>query len=61
MGGVQKVILGGIGAGFFLFVMAKITGDMSKAGLMAPLAAAALPPTVGGLTGLIALLYLEDG
>jgi lipopolysaccharide export system permease protein len=61
MGGVQKVILGGIGAGFFLFVMAKITGDMSKAGLMAPLAAAALPPATGGLTGLIALMYQEDG
>jgi lipopolysaccharide export system permease protein len=60
-GGVQKIILGGIGAGFLLYVMAKITGDMSKAGLMAPMAAAALPPTVGGLTGLIALLYLEDG
>jgi lipopolysaccharide export system permease protein len=61
MGGVQKVILGGIGAGFLLFVMAKITGDMSKAGLMAPMAAAALPPAVGGLTGLIALMYQEDG
>jgi lipopolysaccharide export system permease protein len=60
-GGVQKIILGGIGAGFLLYVMAKITGDMSKAGLMAPMAAAGLPPTVGGLTGLIALLYLEDG
>jgi lipopolysaccharide export system permease protein len=58
---VQKIILGGIGAGFLLYVMAKITGDMSKAGLMAPMAAAGLPPTVGGLTGLIALLYLEDG
>src|SRR5262249_25615416 len=61
MGGVQKVILGGIAAGFFLFVLAKITGDMSKAGLIAPLAAAALPPAMGGLTGLIALMYQEDG
>jgi lipopolysaccharide export system permease protein len=61
MGGVQKVILGGIAAGFFLFVLAKITGDMSKSGLIAPLAAAALPPAVGGLTGLIALMYQEDG
>jgi len=60
-GGVQKVVLGGIGAGFLLYVMAKITGDLSKAGLMAPLAAAGLPPAVGGLTGLIALLYQEDG
>jgi lipopolysaccharide export system permease protein len=47
-GGVQKVILGGIGAGFLLFVMAKITGDMSKAGMMAPMAAAAPPPAAAG-------------
>ncbi len=50
-GGVQKMVLGGIGAGFLLYVLAKITGDLSKAGLMPPLAAAALPPAVGGLTG----------
>jgi lipopolysaccharide export system permease protein len=61
MGGVQKVVLGGIGAGFVLFVMAKITGDLSKAGVMAPLTAAALPPAVGAVTGVIALLYQEDG
>jgi lipopolysaccharide export system permease protein len=60
-GGVQKVVLGGIGAGFLLFVVAKITGDLSKAGLMAPLSAAALPPAMGAVTGVIALLYQEDG
>jgi lipopolysaccharide export system permease protein len=60
-GGVQKVVLGGIGAGFLLYVMAKITGDLSKAGLMGPLAAAGLPVAVGAVTGLIALLYQEDG
>jgi lipopolysaccharide export system permease protein len=61
IGGVQKVVLGGIGAGFLLYVLAKITGDLSKAGLMPPLAAAGLPALVGGLTGLTALLYQEDG
>ncbi|MFL6797879.1 MAG: LPS export ABC transporter permease LptG [Xanthobacteraceae bacterium] len=60
-GGVQKVVLGGIGAGFLLYVLAKITGDLSKASLLAPAAAAALPPAVGGLSGLVALLYQEDG
>jgi lipopolysaccharide export system permease protein len=60
-GGVQKVVLGGIGAGFLLYVLAKVTGDLSKAGLMAPIAAAALPPAVGAVSGLIALLYQEDG
>jgi lipopolysaccharide export system permease protein len=41
--------------------MAKVTGDLSKAGLLGPMTAAALPPAVGGVTGLIALLYQEDG
>jgi lipopolysaccharide export system permease protein len=60
-GGVQKVVLGGVGAGFLLYVVAKITGDLSKASLMTPMAAAALPPAIGSITGLIALLYQEDG
>jgi lipopolysaccharide export system permease protein len=60
-GGVQKTVLGGIAAGFTLYVLAKITGDLSKAGLMAPLVAAALPPAVGGITGLLVLLHQEDG
>jgi hypothetical protein len=29
--------------------------------MMAPMAAAALPAALGGLTGLVALLYQEDG
>ncbi len=44
-----------------LYVLAKITGDLSKAGLMSPMAAAGLPALVGGLTGLTTLLYQEDG
>ena len=60
-GGVQKMVLAGIGGGFLLYVMSKVTGDLSKAGLMHPAAAAGLPVFVGGLTGLIALLYQEDG
>ena len=60
-GGVQKMVLGGIAGGFFLFVVAKVTGDLSKAGLMSPLLAAALPAFFGGVTGLMALLYQEDG
>jgi lipopolysaccharide export system permease protein len=61
MGGVQKVVLGGVGAGFLLYVMAKVSGDMSKAELMPPMLAAALPALVGGLGGFVALLYQEDG
>jgi len=61
MGGVQKIALGGVAAGFFLYVLAKITGDLTKAGMMAPMLAAALPSVIGGLTGFVALLYQEDG
>jgi lipopolysaccharide export system permease protein len=60
-GGVQKMVLGGIAAGFLLYVLAKITEDLSKAELMHPVVAAWLPAVVGGLTGFLALLFQEDG
>jgi lipopolysaccharide export system permease protein len=61
MGGVQKVVLGGVAAGFLLYVLAKIGGDMSKAEMMSPMLAAALPALIGGLGGFLTLLYQEDG
>jgi lipopolysaccharide export system permease protein len=61
MGGVQKMVLSGVGAGFLLYVLQKVTEDLSKAELMHPIAAAWLPVSVGGLTGFLALLYQEDG
>jgi lipopolysaccharide export system permease protein len=60
-GGVQKMVLSGIAAGFSLFVLQKITEDMSKSELIAPLVAAWIPVLVGGLTGFVVLLYQEDG
>jgi lipopolysaccharide export system permease protein len=60
-GGIQKMVLGGVTAGFLLYMISKITDDLSKAELMAPSAAAWLPVVFGGLTGFVALLYLEDG
>jgi lipopolysaccharide export system permease protein len=60
-GGVQKMVLSGVGAGFLLYVLSKVTEDLSKAELMHPIAAAWLPVSVGGLTGFLALLYQEDG
>ncbi len=46
---------------FLLYVLSKVTDDLSKAELMHPLAAAWLPVCVGGLSGFLALLYQEDG
>src|SRR2546423_3372598 len=60
-GGVQKMVLSGVGAGFLLYVLSKVTEDLSKAELMHPIASAWLPGCVGGLTGFVALLYQEDG
>jgi lipopolysaccharide export system permease protein len=60
-GGVQKMVLSGVAAGFLLYVLSKVTEDLSKAELMHPIAAAWLPVCVGGLTGFLALLYQEDG
>jgi lipopolysaccharide export system permease protein len=60
-GGVQKMVLGGIAGGFALYVVTKVTDDVTNAGLMSPILAALLPILMGGLTGLMALLYQEDG
>ena len=60
-GGVQRMVLGGVAAGFLLYVLSKVAGDLSKASLMAPAFAAVLPPFLGGVTGFVALLYQEDG
>ncbi len=53
MGGVQKMVLSGITAGFLLFVLSKITEDMSKSELMSPIAAAWIPVVIGSLTVLL--------
>jgi len=60
-GGVQQMVLGGMAAGFLLYVLSKVTGDLSKAELMHPAAAAWLPVLVGGFAGFVVLLYQEDG
>jgi lipopolysaccharide export system permease protein len=60
-GGVQKMVLGGVLAGFLLYVLSKVTDDMAKAELLHPVVAAWLPVSFGGVIGVVALLYQEDG
>ena len=60
-GGVQKMVLGGISAGFMLFVLSKFTEDMSKSEILSPVMAATIPVLVGSLTGFVVLLHQEDG
>jgi lipopolysaccharide export system permease protein len=55
------MVLAGVASGFVLYVMAKVTDDLSKAELLHPVAAAWLPVLIGSMTGFVALLYQEDG
>ncbi|MFD1332125.1 LPS export ABC transporter permease LptG [Methylopila musalis] len=60
-GGVAKTILGGVVAGFVLYVVTEFAGDLGAAGLIHPIAAAWLPAVVGCLMGATVLLHQEDG
>jgi lipopolysaccharide export system permease protein len=60
-GGIQKMVLSGIAAGFLLYILSKVTEDVSKAELMSPIVAVLIPVLAGGLTGFVVLLYQEDG
>jgi lipopolysaccharide export system permease protein len=60
-GGIQKMVLSGMAGGFLLYILSKVTDDMSKAELLHPLTAAWTPVLVGGVAGFVALLYQEDG
>jgi len=60
-GGVQKMVLAGVGSGFLLYIMSKLTDDLSKAELLTPMIAAWMPVVIGSMTGLVVLLYQEDG
>jgi lipopolysaccharide export system permease protein len=60
-GGVQKMILSGVLAGFLLYVLSKIADDMTTAGLMHPVAAAWVAVLAAAVVGVTALLCQEDG
>src|SRR6185437_16526201 len=58
-GGVQKMVLGGVATGFLLYVMSKVTDDLSKAELLPPILGAWIPAVVGSLIGFVVLLHQE--
>ena len=60
-GGVQKMVLGGVAAGFLLYVLSKTFEDFSRAGLLNPMVAAWIPVLLGACIGIMTLLYQEDG
>jgi lipopolysaccharide export system permease protein len=60
-GGVARMVLGGVAAGFLLYVATSLMQDLGASGLVGPAIAAWFPAVVGSLLGTLALLYQEDG
>jgi lipopolysaccharide export system permease protein len=60
-GGVGKMIVGGVVAGFLLYVTASLAEELGENGIVHPVAAAWFPAIVGTLMGCLVLLYQEDG
>ncbi len=60
-GGVAMMVLGGVAAGFVLYVATELMAELGASGIISSVAAAWLPAVVGSLLGTLALLYQEDG
>ncbi len=61
MGGVEIMVLGGVVAGFVLYVVTKVVNDLGEAGFLSAVAAGWSPGIVGCLFGVYVLLHQEDG
>jgi lipopolysaccharide export system permease protein len=61
MGGVQKMVSGGVVTGFMLYVATKIVNDLGGAGLLSVPVAGWSPAIVGCMFGVYVLLHQEDG
>ena len=55
------MVLGGVAAGFMLYVATELMGTSARPGLISSAVAAWFPAVVGSLLGTLALLYQEDG
>ena len=60
-GGVALMVLGGVAAGFMLYVATELMVELGAAGIISSVVAAWFPAVVGSLLGTLALLYQEDG
>jgi lipopolysaccharide export system permease protein len=61
MGGVGVLVLGGVGAGFVLYVATKLISDLGGAGVLSAPVAAWTPAIVANMLGALTLLNREDG
>jgi lipopolysaccharide export system permease protein len=60
-GGIGRMVLAGVGAGFLLYVFSKVTEDLGNARLLHVSLAGWLPAITASLTGIMILLHQEDG
>lgn len=60
-GGVALMVLGGVAAGFMLYVATELMAELGASGLISSAIAAWFPAVVGSLLGTLALLHQEDG
>ncbi len=60
-GGVARMVLGGVVAGFMLYVATEVAEDLGSAGVISAVVASWTPAFIGSLLGVLALLYQEDG
>jgi lipopolysaccharide export system permease protein len=60
-GGVAKMVLSGVAAGFMLYVATQVAQDLGSAGLLSAPVASWLPAIMGSLLGTLVLLHQEDG
>ena len=61
MGGISRMVSGGIISGFVLYVVTKLVGDLGSAGLLNAVIAAWSPALIGSFSGALILLHQEDG
>lgn len=57
----ERMILGGIIAGFMLYVVTEVTKSFGGAGIISPIIAAWLPVVASSMFGIAYLLHREDG
>lgn len=60
-GGVARMVSGGVGAGFVLYVATRLIGDLGGAGILSAPVAAWSPAVIGSMVGTLVLLNQEDG
>lgn len=60
-GGVGRLVLGGVAAGFVLYVVRQVMEGLGASGIVAPAVAAWFPAVIGSLLGTLTLLHQEDG